>query len=35
PFHAGSPETAPAEIVAALRARSRFASGEDALAPAS
>jgi putative intracellular protease/amidase len=35
PFDAGSPEKAPAEIVALLRARSRFASDEDALAPAS
>jgi putative intracellular protease/amidase len=35
PFDAGSPEKAPAEIVTLLRARSRFVSGEDALAPAS
>jgi putative intracellular protease/amidase len=35
PFDAGSPEKAPAEIVALLRASSRFVSGEDALAPAS
>ncbi len=33
PFHAGSPETAPAEIVELLRARSRFASpGKEAVA---
>ena len=29
PFNAGSPATAPAEIVAAQRARSRFAAGQD------
>ncbi|HXP28118.1 MAG TPA: DJ-1/PfpI family protein [Solirubrobacteraceae bacterium] len=34
PFDAGSPRTAPAEIVALLRGRSRFVAGEDALAPA-
>ncbi len=34
PFDAGSPAKAPAEIVALLRARSRFVAGEDALAPA-
>jgi putative intracellular protease/amidase len=31
PFDAGSPRKAPAEIVALLRGRSRFAAGEDAL----
>ena len=35
PFDAGSPNTAPAEIVALLRGRSRFVAGEDALAKAS
>ncbi len=35
PFDAGSPSTAPAEIVALLRGRSRFVTGEDALAKAS
>jgi putative intracellular protease/amidase len=34
PFDAGSPRSAPAEIVALLRANSRFVSGEGALAPA-
>ncbi len=34
PFDAGSPEQAPAEIVALLRSRSRFVAGDDALAPA-
>jgi putative intracellular protease/amidase len=32
PFDAGSPRSAPAEIVALLRANSRFVTGEDALA---
>jgi putative intracellular protease/amidase len=35
PFDAGSPSTAPAEIVALLRGRSRFVAGEDAPAKAS
>jgi transcriptional regulator GlxA family with amidase domain len=35
PFDAGSPQKAPEEIVALLRANSRFVVGEDALAPAS
>jgi putative intracellular protease/amidase len=34
PFDAGSPNSAPAEIVALLRSRSRFVAGEQALAPA-
>ncbi len=34
PFDAGAPEKAPAEIVAMLRARSRFVTGDDALAAA-
>ena len=34
PFDAGAPDKAPAEIVALLRARSRFVTGEDALAAA-
>jgi putative intracellular protease/amidase len=34
PFDAGAPHKAPAEIVARLRAGSRFATDEDALAPA-
>jgi putative intracellular protease/amidase len=34
PFDAGSPEKAPAEIVALLRGKSRFVVGEDALAGA-
>ncbi len=33
PFDAGAPHKAPAEVVALLRSRSRFAAGEDALAP--
>ncbi|HEV2975206.1 MAG TPA: DJ-1/PfpI family protein [Solirubrobacteraceae bacterium] len=35
PFDAGSPEKAPAEIVALLRRNSRFIAGDDALARAS
>jgi putative intracellular protease/amidase len=35
PFDAGSPRTAPPEIVALLRANSRFVNGEDALVRAS
>jgi putative intracellular protease/amidase len=35
PFDAGSPEKAPAEIVARMRANSRFVVGDDALASAS
>ncbi len=35
PFGAGSPRTAPPEIVALLRANSRFVNGEDALVRAS
>ncbi len=35
PFDAGSPEKAPAELVARLRDNSRFVVGDDALAPAS
>jgi transcriptional regulator GlxA family with amidase domain len=34
PFDAGSPQKAPAEIVALLRGNSRFVTGEDALAAA-
>jgi putative intracellular protease/amidase len=34
PFDAGSPQKAPAEIVALLRGRSRFTAGEDAVATA-
>jgi putative intracellular protease/amidase len=34
PFDAGSPQKAPAEIVALLRGRSRFIAGEDAVATA-
>jgi putative intracellular protease/amidase len=34
PFDAGSPNSAPPEIVALLRSRSRFIAGEQALAPA-
>ena len=34
PFDAGSPQKAPAEIVALLRGRSRFVAGEDALGAA-
>ncbi len=34
PFDAGAPEKAPAEIVALLRSRSRFVTGDDALAAA-
>ncbi|HEX3452923.1 MAG TPA: DJ-1/PfpI family protein [Solirubrobacteraceae bacterium] len=33
PFDAGSPETAPPDIVALLRARSRFVVGDEAVAP--
>ena len=33
PFGAGSPDTAPPDIVALLRARSRFVAGDDAVAP--
>ncbi|HEY2181007.1 MAG TPA: DJ-1/PfpI family protein [Solirubrobacteraceae bacterium] len=33
PFDAGSPDTAPADIVALLRARSRFVAGDEAVAP--
>ena len=33
PFDAGSPDTAPADIVAQLRARSRFVAGDEAIAP--
>jgi transcriptional regulator GlxA family with amidase domain len=34
PFDAGSPDTAPADIVALLRANSRFVVGDEAIAPA-
>jgi len=33
PFDSGSPDTAPADVVALLRARSRFVVGDEAIAP--